>query len=206
MAWILCPPGICNPKTFLEVGQYLHTLFVTQMNHGCDPFWPNGRISRRPRSSYRLSAKSVSVYYPTHSWTDTASVVDGIWKDRAWRNSGGELLVSIYETAHLYLQRLSPWSSLGLFRTPWPTNAQCPLSRGLTRLSRITRTSMWSLHWPGQSILLYPKKKKKKDTRLFSDFELTITAIHSFGKVLTQLSNSSIWGQQAPVRNQSNWR
>ena len=27
-----------NPKTFLEVGKYLHTLLVTEMSHGCDTF------------------------------------------------------------------------------------------------------------------------------------------------------------------------
>ena len=32
------PPGIRNPKTFLEVGQYLHTLLVAEMSHRCDPF------------------------------------------------------------------------------------------------------------------------------------------------------------------------
>ena len=32
------PPGICNPKTFLEVGKYLHTLLVAEMSHGCDTF------------------------------------------------------------------------------------------------------------------------------------------------------------------------
>jgi hypothetical protein len=32
------PPGIRNPKTFLEVGRYLHTLLIAEMHHGCDPF------------------------------------------------------------------------------------------------------------------------------------------------------------------------
>ena len=32
------PPGICNPKIFLEVGKYLHTLLVAEMSHGCDAF------------------------------------------------------------------------------------------------------------------------------------------------------------------------
>jgi hypothetical protein len=32
------PAGIRNPKTFLEVGEYLHMLLVAEMSHGCDPF------------------------------------------------------------------------------------------------------------------------------------------------------------------------
>ncbi len=32
------PPGIRNPKTFLEVGRYLHMLLVAEMSDGCDPF------------------------------------------------------------------------------------------------------------------------------------------------------------------------
>ena len=30
------PPGIRNPKTFLDIGKYLHTLLVAEMSHGCD--------------------------------------------------------------------------------------------------------------------------------------------------------------------------
>jgi hypothetical protein len=32
------PPGIRNPKTFLEVGRYLHMLLIAEMNHGSNPF------------------------------------------------------------------------------------------------------------------------------------------------------------------------
>lgn len=32
------PPGIRNPKTFLEVGKYLHTLLIAEIHNGCDPF------------------------------------------------------------------------------------------------------------------------------------------------------------------------
>ncbi|KIM38034.1 hypothetical protein M413DRAFT_76363 [Hebeloma cylindrosporum] len=32
------PPGIRNPKTFLQVGRYLHTLLIAEIHHGCDPF------------------------------------------------------------------------------------------------------------------------------------------------------------------------
>ena len=32
------PPGIRNPKTFLEVGKYLHTLLIAEVHNGCDPF------------------------------------------------------------------------------------------------------------------------------------------------------------------------
>jgi len=32
------PPGIRNPKTFLEVGRYLHTLLIAEMNQGSNTF------------------------------------------------------------------------------------------------------------------------------------------------------------------------
>lgn len=38
------PSGIQNPKTFKEVGAYLHALLVVEVNHGVDPFlvgWKN---------------------------------------------------------------------------------------------------------------------------------------------------------------------
>jgi len=38
------PSGIQNPKTFKEVGAYLHALLVAEVNHGVDPFlvgWKN---------------------------------------------------------------------------------------------------------------------------------------------------------------------
>jgi len=38
------PPGIRCPKTFLEVGKYLHYLLITEIGHGGDPYlatWKN---------------------------------------------------------------------------------------------------------------------------------------------------------------------
>ena len=78
------PPGIYNPKTFLEVGQYLHTLLIAEMSHRCDPFlaqWkerPKAFREGLPDTVHRLHTRSLSIYYSTHSWPDPASVVDGI--------------------------------------------------------------------------------------------------------------------------------
>lgn len=46
------PPGIRNPKTFLEVGRYLHTLLIAEMSHGRHSSLPmrKGRIRLLPHS------------------------------------------------------------------------------------------------------------------------------------------------------------
>ena len=51
-----------NPKTFLEVGKYLHTLLVTEMSHGCDTFLAKWKEKPKafavweglPNAAYRL--------------------------------------------------------------------------------------------------------------------------------------------------------
>jgi hypothetical protein len=53
-----------------------------------------------PDAVHRLRTRGLSVYYPTHSWPDSASVVDGVRRDRAWRDSGGESHVSEYLFEH----------------------------------------------------------------------------------------------------------
>lgn len=54
------PPGITNPKTFLEVGRYLHSLLVTEINSGSDPFlngWKN-----RPQAFNKLYQAQFTAY------------------------------------------------------------------------------------------------------------------------------------------------
>ena len=47
-----------------------------------------------PDAVHRLCARGLSIYYPTHSWPESTSVVDGFRRDRAWRDSGSEFDVS----------------------------------------------------------------------------------------------------------------
>ena len=72
-----------NPKSFLEVGRYLHTsrhrdeLWVRyvfgRMEGEAESVWEGLR-----NAVYRLRTRGLSIYDPTHSWPDSASVVDGV--------------------------------------------------------------------------------------------------------------------------------
>ena len=42
-----------------------------------------------PNAVHRLRTRGLSIYDPPHSWPDSASVVDGVRRDREWRDSGG---------------------------------------------------------------------------------------------------------------------
>jgi hypothetical protein len=54
-----------NEKTFLEVAKYLHSLLVTEINHGVDPYltrWKNKRTSFTKAYQAQFTAYAQAAY------------------------------------------------------------------------------------------------------------------------------------------------
>lgn len=54
------PPGIRSPQTFLQVGEYLHSLLVIEINHGVNPFLTKWR--KRPQAFTKAYQAQFTAY------------------------------------------------------------------------------------------------------------------------------------------------
>ena len=82
------PPGIRNPKTFLEAGRYLHTLLVTEMSHGCDTFLAEWK--EKPKA-FGKAYQTQFIAYPQGAYPFTTPLTAG-QTPLQWWMAFGELI------------------------------------------------------------------------------------------------------------------
>jgi len=178
-----CHPRCCLVSTTWEPSWRLantskHCLLL-RWAMGVILFWPNGRRSQRhlwrlTRCSSSPMCKGLSIYYPTHSWPDSASVVDGVWRDWAWWDSGsGSLSVDICVHTlliHTFIghHHKALWGSSTL-NGWWTHDVHCHNDQYSTAESPESQCGYGT--GSGQSLLLCPKETK--GAHLFVDIELT---------------------------------
>ena len=149
------PPGIRNPKTFLEVGGYLHNLLIAEINHGSNPYlahWKNKAQSLTKQYQAQFTAYAQGAFPLKIPLSYNQSSLK--W----WRGYEGSdhVVFLLCVTSFLCqiskcnngLHRLSQSSCTLPFRTRWPTNGQCQLSPCSTVRSATAKQSALLSQWP----------------------------------------------------------
>jgi hypothetical protein len=150
------PAGVRNGKTFLEVGQYLHSLLIKEINHGIDPYllqWKNKPSSLTKAYQAQFTAYAQCAYPFTIGMSLNQTPLEW-WLAFEGTESAGILAVSFKLILFAFQSRLlisnirpSQSSYIRPFLIPWQRKGQCLPLQCLIRLNETDRRSALSLLW-----------------------------------------------------------